>query len=484
MILKQSNLQYDSNIPYFVGDRRYGQDIVRDQQSLLSRMGSAIRGMTGQDNFLLSGGIITQGSTFSLINIEELYAILKTSVEVPDDFSTLPPTKKSEDIIMPTYLAAQSDFSLSTATLDGVTTNYVKIAYQEIDGQTRQKAKKTGTYVYEVQPSILITIDDIAPTSYEVAIATLVGNGSSTLVITNIAFPYTINTGEWDFIIDSDASLSAFATSTDTYENVLVKKGVWTYTGEIDLNNTGTLLFQGVAGAILSITLNPSVGSGTLIAIKGPAECAIKNIQLDLTHNHNAPVRGIYGFRGGAEDLVFNCDGPLNVLSAFYGVFNINNCVITITNVTTNDAYGLHNCYRAVNGTITIQATTATSSLFCLGSYGSDYICNFYVSVNGHSTYVTGKGFAGSYITNCEVVMLDLLVGYGFDNCDYISSCRANVTSSVVTGYGFYLCNQISSCRAEAPDYAFNTCSLISSTYALGSTASNTYISSSCNFTT
>ena len=184
-ILKHQNFQYETTLPYFVGDRRYGQDMVRDFYSALSHIGSSIAGIAGSNSFVMKGGVVSQGSSFTEIDIEELSAIINSQVEIPDSFSTIPPSKVTADLVIPVYLAAQVDLSISGANLDGATTNYVKAAYSETDGNTRDRAKKAGNYAYEVQPTVVISVDDTAPTAYELQLATLVGDGSSFLTITN-----------------------------------------------------------------------------------------------------------------------------------------------------------------------------------------------------------------------------------------------------------------------------------------------------------
>ena len=76
MILKHLNPQFDGLVPYVVGDRYYGQDMMRDFYSQISHVTSAIEGLVGYDTYLLSGGIVTEGSTKALIDISKLFAII------------------------------------------------------------------------------------------------------------------------------------------------------------------------------------------------------------------------------------------------------------------------------------------------------------------------------------------------------------------------------------------------------------------------
>lgn len=219
MISKHNNWKYDALIPFFVGDRRYGQDMIRDFYSTISHIGAVIEGQAGAATSRLRGGHISQGSSFSEIDITELFAIINSSVEIPDSFASIPPTKTTADITIPTYLAAQTDISLSGATLDGAATNYVKASYVVVDGNTRQRVKKAGTYSYEVQPSILITVNTTAPTVYELELATLVGDGSSFLTITETIYGGVISSnvalktkiveiGDWDMVATASVSIT------------------------------------------------------------------------------------------------------------------------------------------------------------------------------------------------------------------------------------------------------------------------------------
>lgn len=202
MISKHHNWKYDGILPFFIGDRRYGQDMVRDFYSTISHIGSSIQGIVGLETFLLKGGIVTKGTLFTDIDITELFAIIKTSVEIPDSFASIPPSKTTADISIPSYLVAQTDINLGSATLNGAATNYVKASYSVIDGNTRSRAKKVGSYSYEVQPTVIITVDTTAPTQFELQLATLVGDGSSFLTITD-----TLYTTDYEDNIASNLNL-------------------------------------------------------------------------------------------------------------------------------------------------------------------------------------------------------------------------------------------------------------------------------------
>ena len=194
MILKHTNFAYRTDeplLPFIIGDRRYGQDIVRDFYSTLSHIGSSFHGLTGASSYLLSGGAVTANVPSNAVDVAELWAIINSQVEVNQDFSTTPPPKQTVSLSVPVYSAAQTAISISGATLDGSTVNYVKASYSTSTVNTRDRVKRTGTYAFEVQPGITITVDSTAPTSFELSLATFVGTTVSDIVITQTEYRMT-----------------------------------------------------------------------------------------------------------------------------------------------------------------------------------------------------------------------------------------------------------------------------------------------------
>lgn len=187
--MKHHNQQYDGDVPIRTSDRYYAQDRVLDFRSLQDFIGQAI-GDIGVSKgsslpFIISGGVVSQG-TGDTLSITAGYGYAKFSVEIPDDFASLPPSKVSQDLTaVRIEWDAQNSIAISSAVLDGVTTNYVKVIYNEEDGNTRTKAKSSGSYAYEVSPSYSIVVNSTAPTDYDVLLATLVGSSGGTFTITD-----------------------------------------------------------------------------------------------------------------------------------------------------------------------------------------------------------------------------------------------------------------------------------------------------------
>jgi hypothetical protein len=188
-MLNHFNQNYDGgspNIPENVGDRFYSQDLGRDFWFNYNEVGKSIKEIFQAYPILLDDAAVVQGSSYHEIDIPISKGWCNYEVRVPDSFSSIPPTTKLEDIITKVESVALTDFDIqSTATLDGVTTNYVKLRYKETDGNSRTRAKKSGTYVYEKIPSYEIVVNSISNTDYDILLATLVGDDSTFLTITN-----------------------------------------------------------------------------------------------------------------------------------------------------------------------------------------------------------------------------------------------------------------------------------------------------------
>ena len=184
MITQHSNLNFASGKPKGLGDILMEQDRLRDFAWLWDRVGALFLDIVGGSAELVSGGVVTQGGTFSEINVTTAILYAPFSVTLGIDGNN-PPGTGTEDITsIRISLPAQTNFSIAGATLDGVTVNYVKVKYSETENLTRSKLKATGTWAFTQLPSAVLTCDAVAPTSYEVAIATLVGDGTSVLTIT------------------------------------------------------------------------------------------------------------------------------------------------------------------------------------------------------------------------------------------------------------------------------------------------------------
>lgn len=175
MSLDHHNFDYDlgaPDIPFGIGDRYFGQDQVRDFWYQQDSVGKAlIDGISDIPLLLGIGGIVTQGAG-STLNITPAIGYHQKDVSVPDSFAALPPTKKTETLdAIRVVSTLQTDMALPGLVTGGAT-NYVKLAYDETDGPTRQRAKKIGTYAYERIRSFSFVVDGVANTDKELLLNT------------------------------------------------------------------------------------------------------------------------------------------------------------------------------------------------------------------------------------------------------------------------------------------------------------------------
>jgi hypothetical protein len=185
---KYGSLVWDGTTlcPIPTGDRYWSQDRNRDFQFMLDQMGAIGAGLgdsaTGAST-LIRGGVVSQG-TGDTINITAALAICLWSNYVVNSYGASPrPSRTATDVLRLVVAAAQSNLAIASATLNGVTVNYVKLAYAETDGQTRARARATGSYVCEKVPSYTISVSSAAATAYEVVLATLVGSSGGAFTI-------------------------------------------------------------------------------------------------------------------------------------------------------------------------------------------------------------------------------------------------------------------------------------------------------------
>jgi len=170
------------------GDRYYAQDLARDTRYLESLPGRIATKSLGVESIFLSGGIVTEGSSKTQINITGAVGICSFDVDVVKDGDpwAIPAPTEIAQIKKLVECPNVTNFSLAGATLNGVATNYVKLRYKELNVQTRNRQFETGSYAYSIEDSYEIICNTVANTEYDILLATLIGNGSTTLTITQI----------------------------------------------------------------------------------------------------------------------------------------------------------------------------------------------------------------------------------------------------------------------------------------------------------
>lgn len=181
MISKHFNQEYDAGdgFPKNIGDRYYSQDMARDWYYMMDRIGLLAKDLIGELPLIVSGGVVSKGGSANEINITPCIGYVEFEVDVPDSYAAIPPTDTQEDIDMIRVVSTQqTNLDISgTATLDGSTTNYVKVNYAEADGASRDRAKKAGSYAYDQSPSFAIVVDTVGPTDKDIVLLAFTWDG-------------------------------------------------------------------------------------------------------------------------------------------------------------------------------------------------------------------------------------------------------------------------------------------------------------------
>lgn len=235
MIKYHHNRDYNGgspNLPEALNDRYWGQDWQRDFWYLLEKAGITIKDISTH-GLLYKESDVTEGSSVTEINIPECVGYAKHQVTIQDEAEEwqVPALTKTVDIeSIRIYSEAVVDFDISGATLDGSTTNYLKIAYAEKNERSRQKIFDMPTWNFEKGIDVVITADDTEPTEYEFLLATFVGNGTDTLTITQVEELLSDNTnlGTSSQIIPSQ---NAVKTYVDAKVNGILNENN-TFTGD------------------------------------------------------------------------------------------------------------------------------------------------------------------------------------------------------------------------------------------------------------
>jgi len=110
--INHHNHNYSGPVPENLSDRQYSQDKLRDFRYLQSLPADIVSEIFGDAPRIISGGIVTQGSG-AAINITVFKGITKFSVEIPNSFATIPPTKQSKDILGFVGFGAQTNLPMT-----------------------------------------------------------------------------------------------------------------------------------------------------------------------------------------------------------------------------------------------------------------------------------------------------------------------------------------------------------------------------------
>jgi parallel beta-helix repeat protein len=317
MNVKYHNQEYSGGYPLAVGDRYHSQDIFRDLRYHQEYLGELMKRIYGKSNIIIKGLIVTQG-TGHTINITAGSAVIDFDITVPDSWSGIPPTTKTETIPIMTDVSAYTNQAITSAVTDGVTTNYVKIAYFESKGSSRSRAKAVGSYNSEITASHVLTVDDTAPTSNEIAITKFTSDGA-TLTFTDkkmsIRRAATKNTS---FVLASSDSSEIDRLSSDividtTTDTGFIINEIFSYiTSKVSINfKQGTFNFD----------TSVNVVENCHISGKGQATILHANSSIDIfliVDINDVTIQSLY-FNSGRFCI------HVNNTSAIYGYHYINN---------------------------------------------------------------------------------------------------------------------------------------------------------------
>ena len=192
MISKKVNSGYDAvapnGIPDGAGDRYRSQDLFRDFQYLIDRLGYVRKDECHHIPFHENGGAVWQGAG-ATFNITLGHGYVKFSVQTPLSFAASPPTTQDEDIeSIRVNWAAQTDLVIAGYTAGGAT-NYLKVAYKDTDGTSRARFKKAGNWAYDSLPDSEFSADTTPPTDYEICLTTFT-EAAGTFTFTPYYYPF------------------------------------------------------------------------------------------------------------------------------------------------------------------------------------------------------------------------------------------------------------------------------------------------------
>lgn len=252
-------------VPEALGDVYRPHDLFRDLEYVnLKASQAALDILSRTGNTVMYGLTVTQG-VGDTIDISSGVAYVSFTVSVPDSYASNPPTVRNETAIRRVAVTAQTNLSTANAVLNGLTTNYVKVAYAETDVASRQRIKASGTYVYEKEDSFTVTIDTIGPTASEIEIATFTGTAGGSFTITQsrqgdiTAATTTVDTVTADTMNAGSAVITTSATvgglnvaRLQTYNTGWVANSDWTNVDLAVTHNLNTPLIDLVVKFFIS----------------------------------------------------------------------------------------------------------------------------------------------------------------------------------------------------------------------------------------
>jgi len=195
--MNHHNFQFSGGVPLSAGDRYYAQDLARDFYHQQDAMGSqmlSLLGLSPGTPALTKIGIPTVDVPLpnNVIDVPAWSGILPATVTIPLAFSGLPSTTQNVTANIPVQIQA-SAVNVTTLGATGAGTAYKLYAsYSELNGNTRSRAKATGSYNYEVTPGVTYGVTTGAIPATAVLVATFTYNSGSSPITSIVPGPVTV----------------------------------------------------------------------------------------------------------------------------------------------------------------------------------------------------------------------------------------------------------------------------------------------------
>lgn len=434
-INKYQNQKWGTSFPLNTGDRYWAQDMNLDFRYLQNLSGKTATDITRMVPCIMSGGNVQQGSGDTL-NISVGNGMVYLAIEIVDSFAATPPSKMYRDMITRVEWPAQTNMAIASATLDGSTVNYVKVKYKELDGNTRARAKSSGTYAYETSSSYEIVVDSTAPNAlYDICLGSFVGSTGGTFVFQNTNREFQ-DTQTYDYVVRHQDDFNNLFTRNSAgnysirseYKSVFFKNGTYlistlrtkfgdTATGTIILNTNNCSLIEGNSSIIYYAGIDGYININT-------SYCNIFNLK--ISGDNSTSLSGGYNTFYLNQNYIKLCNCYVEERIGSVNGFG--------SNVTYNDVCSLDFCVAKVGtyGFFTIKHLSNCVGTQCgvAGFRACENISNSYSRSN------TASGFIlCNYITSSTSINN---TNIGFDECKWISnSCYSTgSTNNFVTSYG------------------------------------------------
>ena len=260
---------FASGLPKGLGDIYMEQDRMRDFARLWEGTGLLFQDLLETTSRIMYGGIVVQGSSGpTFISASGGVAYMPYSITLGIDTAN-PPTVAAQDLsaIRVNIPTATNLLLTGSAILDGSTVNYVKVTYAPAETFSRPKLKAAGSWYALQQDGTRLYVDQIPPTYYELSLATLVGDGSTFLNITqnydsnesrvfgrtislSNGSPYTLQPWQATLVlINTGASDYSITLPLSIYGMRIRIMKVDTGAGKVTIGTSGSEQINGVSGS-------------------------------------------------------------------------------------------------------------------------------------------------------------------------------------------------------------------------------------------